>query len=1369
MNIKLLCILLILSTYLTAQQYLPTVKQYTTKDGLSSDVVHAIHKDQRGFIWIGTEYGLNRFDGQEFDFFSRDNQAFMTIEAVHKIASDGQGHLWILKSREKYNYDYSGTELNIFDIYTNKAVDVNTYFKAPLPFDTRNISLLRQLNHSPEHFEIFIHVAGERKAFIYSRDKGFQRFSYPEEFKFIKYALKLPNREMLISGLNDTHKMLFYHLSPNGEIIEKLGEDDFVTSVQSEQGTSIYSRFYYLTLPTYFSFRQQNFNGTGEEVKEYIWQSAYNKEEKLFWLRVKDKMLVTNDKQELIFQFPYQPFEIDIKPFPILFDGEKTWFSDGLTGIKVVSLQPNYFNTTLPFKDGRSNSMRGILEDKAGNMWFSSIATIGKYDRNGKQSILSQKNWFTTFLEDKSGNVWWGDGAILKKYEPQTNTTQTYSNYSPTRFDFFWTFYEAENGEIWTGAREKISAFNPQTKTFRQVMAFPKILEIDFNIYSIQTNILNPRHFWVCTNQGLFLCHQEGKILATYHDKQEEDYYLPDKDFHHVYQEKNADGGTTIWLATGGGGLIKWQLDKKQEIPSSKATNLHQFTISGGLSSNALHSIYEDDYGYLWISSDYGLMQFDKQNKQIVKYFKNDGTANNEFNRVSHYQAADGTLYFGTINGWTSFHPRHYANSREKLKAPQLTFKTYQQFSNEQSKLVDLTPQLHTHSKITLRPGDHFFSFQLALLDLYNGQNATFSYRVKGLYDWQSSKNPNLNISSLPYGTHTLEITAQSGNGQQSINNLLFDVQVLRPFYLRWWFILLGLMLMGLGIFVFIKWRTQQLLMAQETAQLRHLDHLKTKFFANISHELRTPITLILAPLSQILKNEPLSDSLRKRLSKVHKSSKNLLHLVNEILDLSKLEADKLELHLEPTSIPHFFQLMAAPFESAAQVKSIHYQLISELENDLTILLDRDKMEKIINNLLSNAIKFSPQKGQVQIHLSQVEQELRISVRDKGRGIVSEDLPYIFDRYYQSKSNTALEGGTGIGLALTKELVELMNGTISVQSKVGSGTVFEIKLPFEVAADGESLVGKHTAIDNKPINVVTQQNEPIHDENRDTILLVEDNVVLQQFIQSILTPNYNVIVANNGVEALEKLAIQQSNNRTIHTILSDVMMPEMDGFTLLEKVKADNNFCSIPFILLTARADVKDKLHGLRIGVDDYMTKPFEVEELLLRIKNLIANSKNRFIEETAELENASPNFSKNAPKKHQQTISLTKEQKALNQQAKTPIQQLSTEDLAWLKEVEKIAKREIKNPQFVIEDLAQALFMSRRQIFRKIKSITGMTPNRYIKTIKLQIARQMLEKEEVYTLTEVCHAIGLENTTHFARAYEQEFGRRPHELLKKQ
>ena len=1207
---------------------------------------------------------------------------------------------------------------------------------------------------------IFLHLNVQGKAYRFQNGE-FETYTFQKELVRISDARIKDNGHLMIEGClnNVVRDRYIFEINKKGQIVKKIETDIPFTAKTSQ------SKYHFQLKARDELIGGQNFDAfkvvslTAQPTQSTfnhpirIEQAKWNNDKQLLWLKNEASFYVTQSNGNLVYQKTLPQDQLEM---PILFDGNTTWYSNKQNGLVALTLEPNHFQVYQQFKEGFNNSARGIYTDTKGNIWISTINGVLHKPSNSNTFQYEETLMFTSFLKDRNNQLWSFRERVFKSYDFLTEKEKTIS-YNTNFYINAWSMYQANNGKIWVyGNGGNHFIFNPTTKETTIARQLPTHSDA-FYVYDIQKK--DAQSIWLATNQGLYVVNNQGQFIARYNQNQKDEFYLPTNDVHHMYLDKNG----TIWLATGDAGLIQLKnLPDGSQVKNEKLTIENQFTTQNGLSCDILHAVYEDDYEYLWLSSNEGLMQFDKRTGKIVTYTTENGLLHNEFNRIAHFQAEDGKLYFGGLTGVVSFHPKHFSQVRHEERAASLVVTDFQQFSAKEGQFKNLTQALFQTETIRLKHNDRFFKMNLALLNFQD--DATFQYRIKGLYDWQNTKDSELNISGLPYGKYTLEIKAFNANQYEAANTLTYDIHVLRPFYLQWWFLILVLGSLGTGAFYFLKWRTKQMLVFQETEQLRELDKIKSQFFANISHELRTPITLILAPLAQFLKKEGLSNDYKKELQPIYQNGKSLLSLVNEVLDLSKLEANKLELDLSPTKIPQFIEPVVANFESAAKVKGIEYQFMSFLQKNVVAQFDQRKLEKILNNLLSNALKFTPKNGTIQIVVGQMDNHLIIKVKNSGKGISKEDLPHVFDRYFQS-NDKSMTGGTGIGLALVKEFTELMKGEISVQSEFDEGTEFEIKLPIVIAVETlpSNLSGTTTEeyqtkeIFNPILTKVTSN------KNKDTILLVEDNPSLLQFIQSVLTPHYNVIVANNGLEALNELhnlsADRQAANCQL--ILSDVMMPEMDGFTLLEKVKSDDRFCSIPFILLTARADINDKLRGLRIGVDDYMTKPFEVDELLLRIKNLIANAKSRQFpvdnEQLLEQKDINPTTHNSKPATHNLSAGQAGSQPA------------TVEDLTWLKEVEIIAQREIKNTKFKIDDLAAELYMSRRQVFRKIKKVTGLTPNNYIKLLRLQTAKRMLETEDIYTLTEVCNAIGLENTTHFAKAYEAEFGKRPHNLLTKE
>lgn len=517
----------------------------------------------------------------------------------------------------------------------------------------------------------------------------------------------------------------------------------------------------------------------------------------------------------------------------------------------------------------------------------------------------------------------------------------------------------------------------------------------------------------------------------------------------------------------------------------------------------------------------------------------------------------------------------------------------------------------------------------------------------------------------------------------------------------------------------------------KERERLQEMDNFKSRFFANISHELRTPLTLILSPIQRLLKSVRLNPQERTQLHLVRENARFLLKRVNEILDLTKFEARQMQLQETPTAFYDFCKRLAANFESFAQQKSQQYLFEYRLDKDLNILLDRTKFTHVFNNYLSNAIKYTPDSGKVQVALYQQNKgntgHLVLEVKDNGTGIRPKDLPHLFDRFYQGNQEENKAGGSGIGLALSKEVAQAMGAEVWVKSEWGKGSTFYFEFPCRevmgVLPEPAEETTSEPDIQLEPLANITQTVP-----DRPKILVVEDNKQLRDYLHLILSDHYQVLTANHGEHALRKLS-----DWNAQLIISDVMMPKMDGFELLAQLKNSDVYRHIPVIMLTARSEMQDKLKALRIGVDDYLLKPFIEDELLTRIRNLLKNYQTRKHE-----------ISKELPHKPD----------------------LSAADLRWLEKLEGLLKKEVSNPDFTFDQLEDQLFISRSQLQRRIKKITGLTPNKYFREIKLQMARELLESGRMRTVNEVAYAVGFDTTKYFSKIYAQRFGTRPVEWL---
>lgn len=540
----------------------------------------------------------------------------------------------------------------------------------------------------------------------------------------------------------------------------------------------------------------------------------------------------------------------------------------------------------------------------------------------------------------------------------------------------------------------------------------------------------------------------------------------------------------------------------------------------------------------------------------------------------------------------------------------------------------------------------------------------------------------------------------------------------------------------------------------QETNEDLRMSNDKNQFFTNISHELKTPLTLIISPLQKLLDRKLLSKEDAFLAKTAHRNSLELFDLTYQILELSKFDVDKVKVNLSVFNFYELTYLTYANFESLAKGKNINFQFHFKCAESLTLETDEYKIKTILKNLISNAIKFTDKGESIDITIEEKETILQVIVADTGQGIHAQDLPYVFDRYFQSQILTKIStGGTGVGLALCREYAKILNGDIQVQSEYGVGTSFTVTLPKRVA---DVQVSSNLLDPKSSVVVESFVGTNAVKEKWSTILLVEDNAMMQSFIKYVLQKKYKVIIANNGQEGLEILA---KNHKTIQLVLSDVLMPVMNGYEFLSALKANSTYAAIPIIMLTALSDTT-RLNGLRIGIDDYLTKPFVHEELLIRVEHLINNyqEKQNYILNILALDKVTKKAT-NHIEKGDKNIYLDDDN--------IEIININSEDLRWLEETEVYIKNSLQHTEFNIDTFVSNTEMSQSQLYRKIQELTGLSPNDYINQIRFETARRMLESKKHGSVKSIAQAVGFRDIKYFSRKFKQLFGRDPSEYLK--
>ncbi len=1171
-------------------------------------------------------------------------------------------------------------------------------------------------------------------------------------------VLKLDSENYIFEAYDQSHEKDFlnlFYLKSSGEILKKYSDESSAldgTDVLSTDGQHYY----------YVKVISEHLNVLGETAilslykdGKLVGNTNYVFDGLTYPLLVKgnlyqfypDRVEKYRPSADSLIHLQSIPIERELGISLInLIDRDGNIWYYGTNEITKLSFRSKNFKLYLNEKIGAflSRAIRGIVSNAEGTVYAGELLGLNFRNRSMKDTgfnpvSLREKNpdGYLGLLHD-TNQLWIGKETFgLALYDLKT---KEYSQYGK---GLVWQPYKAPDGTIWAGTGEGLFKFDPIHKDLIPFRNYGKYKELEEN--SIYAFHLNDKGTWLSTSSGMYLVDlAEEKVLAHYSEQQTGKFYIPANHIVHIHEDKEG----VFWLASKGQGLIRWNptTGKSEQLTRQNT----------GLSHNVIYAVYEDDFGYLWLPSDYGLNCLDKKSRQVSLYLKDDGLPNNEFNTISHHQDKEGNLYFGTIDGMVEFHPRDF---KHQVQGGAFIITAAQRIDRRTDSLINMTKSVLDNHSLTIMPGDKAADFSFALLDYKKTSGNQYSYKIKGYRDdWTYQREGKVRIGGLPYGNYQLLLRGKAAGSNTWVEHAYpIQIHVAKPFYLQWWFIFSTLLTLVGTVFYIIKRNTRVLLERKQeleaiveerteeirlqAEELKQLDKVKSNFFANISHELRTPLTLILGPLSYILDNpkEWEKENVQHQLLVMQRNGKSLMQLIEEILDLSKLEANKLELQEEGTPLVQFFEYLFHVFEPQFQSQTLDHELVLDIKEDLNVLLDRKKVEKVLNNFLSNAIKFTPKNGKITLKVKENEPDLCIIVSDTGKGIHPKDLPFIFDRFYQSKqADQKLYGGTGIGLALVNEFAQLMGGKAYAESTLGVGSKFFFEIPKKEVARNEILTPA----------IIDLPEEEIYSIGNDfTILVVEDNHDMQDFIYQLLQKKYaQVLLAQNGAEGLELLKKQGTN---INLIVSDVMMPVVDGLTMLKAIKNNPEWYNIPVVMLTALVAERDKLTALTIGVDDYLTKPFSVPELLIRIQNLLFNYHQRLEWQSSE------EFQNEDQEQSQEVLDKNVSQGSIN-----------AKDKAWVDELTAMVEKSFHEGMHSVESLANSVFISSRQLNRKLKAITGLTAGKFIREVQLQAARKELEEGTSISVAEVAYNVGFDNQSNFTRMFKNRFGKTPSAYL---
>jgi signal transduction histidine kinase/DNA-binding response OmpR family regulator/ligand-binding sensor domain-containing protein len=1338
----------------------------TTSQGLSQGYIHDIIQDRDGFMWFGTKDGLNRYDGYTFKEYTYNiyDPNSISNNTVHHLYEDSKGRIWAI----------TDNGINIYD---------------------KNKDNFRRIMHDPKNensladdkISLPIIELNDGRFLVMPEEESIHLITLPDEFLAKDLApeivrLKTPEVHNATHLFKDKHgkvwlladNILYEFIPGNSSLImrkEKVNFGQTYTEATGEVWTNdmFFSKIEDTELYPLFSKHIANGHGTF-----FLLEADKNR----LWLGITDSAkLEIYDTKNWTKGKPLDPEKCRLYSFsnitPTKFYKDRTgivWVGTNGYGVRKYTTDTEQFNHI-----GSGFSVRKIVELPNNQTYAVGWGEIKKFDANLKLITTEKDKLFFKNYEFIVGNdqTIWGfrkkrsglnEGLVdaIENINPATGAVKSYKINAAIAKLITEPKMEDSKGYIWfVGFGGNMYVLNPETA--------------EGKIVSINTDLINPMlkgaqitalyedadgTIWAGTETGLakvnFEFNAPAKTQVRWYNTNPDD--IKALSYSHVSSMMDdAADKNILWVATKGGGLNR--LDKRSN------TFLH-ITTKEGLCNNVVYGILSDAEGNIWGSTNNGIFCLLKNaNKvssgwQFRHFTKAAGLQEDEFNTNAYTKLKNGYLAFGGVNGLNIFDPAVVLQKGfiPNVFITKILLGNKEIFPDDESGVMQQS--IEFVQGITLNYKQDIVTLEFSSLDFTAPGQNKYRYKLQGVDDgWVESGNRRTaTYVHLPSGNYTFKVQGSNSKGEWSSKIVELDVVILPPWWQTWWAYTLYILIVAIGIGSYFKFRLNKAKLQaklnfeqKEAIRIKELDAVKTQLYTNITHEFRTPLTVILGMANQV-KNEP-DKFLDKGVDMILRNGENLLKLVNEMLDLSKLESGKMILNLRNGDFIAYLRYIVESFQSlaSAQQKQFHFLANADV---LQVEFDAEKTRQIITNLFSNALKFTPENGNIYVSVSYQPisssnmVEVEIKVKDTGIGIPENQIPHIFDRFTQlDNSHTRKAEGTGIGLALTKELIKLMNGTIGVKSPpVGAnkGTEFIIRIPMTKSDLIDSSQTIIPAQDEKNVKAHTDEkiqihhlNETISHSNVPIILLVEDNEDVVGYTAGCLT-DYRLLVGRDGREGFD-IAIEKIPD----IIITDVMMPYVDGFEMVKKLRLDERTSHIPVIILTAKADIQSKLEGLESGADVYLQKPFHKEELLLRIKKLLELRKNLQQYYRKQIGILSPN---ETHKKENPEISI--EEKAEHE---------------FVIKVREIIEANFNNYTFSVEQLCKLLFMSHSQLHRKLYALIDCSPNKFIRIVRLNKSKELLTNHSLSIAT-VALECGYNDPGYFTRVFKQEFGITPQE-----
>lgn len=1330
MNRFVVCFIFLIGIQIGTSQDL-FFQHYGLDEGLSQQTIRCISKTSDGFLWLGTQDGLNRFDGKNFKVYQHNENDPRSLAGnfINRLIEGVDGTLWVATGGKGVCYYHPDT-----DTFQKAPLEDGNYVTLALDNDgnvyTNSIQtgltvLKKSNNYAPEYY------SAQEKTITAIAIKGNSILLGTKSGKLLKGTVDKLDQW-------STSKTIL----PGS--IEEIVPYQSEWLLGTSRGLYLYNETQERT--TYLNIAEHD--TTSNEV--FFIESIYNLQNQLY-LGTDNGFFILEGLDRASGRFASgKVYKGDLEDantitsnrvYDVLVEDDLIYI--GTNNLDIASEGLNVFRTMNPdTKPALTNNYVFSIFKDTDYLFVGTRKGINCIDQTGVVHVISKESTqqqlaydvIRGMAKDDHNNLWVattkGVSVIsLNDFNPKKPKVISFyfDENDPTSLsnDNTRSIYKDPQGTMWVctyggGLNRFTGDLSQNMITFERygMLNGETSISSDF-VYNIVQDQKN--RYWISSENGLNQLTFEEKdyqvpLFKTYFANGKEGE-LKSNSVLNTFLD--SDG--TLWVTTQSG------IDKYDELTDS----FIHYGKEEGLGNDYVYNILEDADGQLWMSTNNGLFRFDRKNEKFTHFTVKDGLQSSEFNLGAHFNdKTNNVLYFGGINGFNSFSPRnvHLLDWQGNLSLTSLKIKDREVNPITHPQVLDLG--FSKTKRISLDHDSFPCYIQFTDFDYRPNKNTQYHYSLDDR-EWNALAYSNeLQLLQLPKGKHTLKIQGSSRDGFWQKDPLELEIVVVPPWYnsnLAYCFY--ALLLLGTG-YTMYRFRLRQKMAFQEAKRLKELDDIKSRLITNITHEFRTPLTVILGYLNTLNSELAGRPKMKLPLNAIEQNSKNLLKLVNEMLDLAKLETGNLTLIMTPINLAAFTHYIVQSFSSLAQKNNIQLKFF-KANDSIVAKVDTEKMRQILYNLISNALKFSDEGSTVKVLVATEEVWATVTIQDQGMGIPKDELPHIFDRFYRSPKTSTTTLGTGIGLSLTKELIHLMEGEIMVDSIENIGTTFKVKLPIsnllsvtvgEVCTDemqktDTEYIGQETLVEKGSINT----------KNTHTVLVVEDNADISTYIASRLDSYYHLLFAYNGQEGLEI-----AKREIPDIILTDVMMPLMDGYEMTKKLQEDVVTDHIPIIMLTARSMDEDLLDGLKSGADAYLAKPFNEAELRLRVANLI-EKRNRL------------------QTKYQKTV--------LNPSKKSS--SIPDRNQQFLNKAVELIQNNLDNAQYDSEQLAKDMAMSDSQLYRKLKAITDRSTAIFIRHVRLENAKELLRNSDK-TVAEIAFETGFNDPNWFSKAFREEFGKSP-------